>query len=346
VLEKKRRFQAMDDTAAPSRHDRYALIIYQVNHVKQDIDNLQLRVMLAIRRTLRRAEQQLAGAWRQRGGCMNPHRKRWLATTLAAAGLFVLGGLGATAQGGTPAAATGGDDHPAHIHVGSCDNLDPNPTYPLTDVMLPQNGTAPSGDVAPAIPVEQSVTTVDAKLADLQSGGYAINIHHSADDIGTYIACGNLGGAVVNDTLVVGLHELNDSGHSGIAMLTAQDDQTVVTVYLAQGLSGAAMPAMGTPAAGAASAAAAAGTATANAVTVHMQNLSYNPATVEIPVGGTVTWVNDDPVPHTATARDRSLLQSGTIAPGQSFSQTFDMAGTIEYFCEFHANMNGTIVVK
>ena len=40
------------------------------------------------------------------------------------------------------------------------------------------------------------------------------------------------------------------------------------------------------------------------------------------------------------------MLQSGAIKPGESFTQTFDKAGTFEYFCEFHPNMKGTIVVK
>ena len=40
------------------------------------------------------------------------------------------------------------------------------------------------------------MTTVDATLEDLRSGGYAINIHQSAEDIGTYIACGNLSGVI------------------------------------------------------------------------------------------------------------------------------------------------------
>jgi len=273
---------------------------------------------------------------------------RSVVTGLAIAGLFMLGGIGAAAQEATPAAGGTGDDHPAHIHVGTCDNLDPNPTYPLTDVTLPPNAAgAATGDAA-AIPVERSDTTVDAALDKLQSGGYAINVHKSAADIGTYIACGNLGGTIDTSmnadqggVLAVGLHELNNSGHSGIAVLVARGDKTDVHVYLAQGLMGAA------GAVAAASAApAAAGTATANATTVDIMNIAYNPAQITIPVGTTVTWTNSDPVPHTVTAQDRSLLQSGTIDPGKSFSHTFDKAGTVDYFCEFHANMHGTIVVQ
>ena len=78
---------------------------------------------------------------------------------------------------------------------------------------------------------------------------------------------------------------------------------------------------------------------------VDIVNFSFNPDPITVPVGGTVTWTNRDGVPHTATARERDVLQSGAIAPGTSFSQTFDQAGEFQYFCEFHPNMEGTIVV-
>jgi plastocyanin len=82
------------------------------------------------------------------------------------------------------------------------------------------------------------------------------------------------------------------------------------------------------------------------AITVTIANFAYDPDPVEVPVGGAVTWTNQDTAPHTATAEDRAVLQSGRLNQGQSFTQTFGTAGTYEYFCEFHANMNGTIVVE
>jgi plastocyanin len=70
--------------------------------------------------------------------------------------------------------ATGG--HPVHIHQGTCDDLDPNPAYPLENVDA--NG--------------ESTTTVDISLTDLLASPYAINVHKSADEIGIYVACGEI----------------------------------------------------------------------------------------------------------------------------------------------------------
>ncbi len=84
-----------------------------------------------------------------------------------------------------------------------------------------------------AIPVEWSVTTVAASLADIVAGGHAINVHESAENIGNYIACGDIGGTMMGDSdLAIGLGTLNDSGYSGIARLHDNGDgTTTVTVY-------------------------------------------------------------------------------------------------------------------
>ena len=257
-----------------------------------------------------------------------------LAGSLMLALAIATGAPGARAQG-----EGGSDLHPAHIHVGSCDELDPNPTFMLTDIALAATEADAGVDAAAAIPVERGVTTVDAALEDLRTGGYAINIHQSAEDIGTYIACGNLSGALDDDgALVVGLGELNDSGHSGIAVLTEQGEQTNVSVYLTEQTAGGTA----TPNAETGDDSA----AVTDAVMVDIKDLAYMPDPVEIPAGATVTWTNSDAVPHTATAEDRAVLQSGTLNQGDSFSQTFAEPGTFDYFCEFHADMKGTIVVQ
>lgn len=264
-------------------------------------------------------------------------RSRISATMLLAGGLLLWGGMTSTAQEGTPAA--GGDDHPAHIHVGSCENLDPNPTYMLTNVAAPAGPSDATNGAA--IPVERSTTQVEDSLENLRTAGYAIVVHHSVDDIGTYIACGNLTGELdAGGSLVVGLSELNGSSHTGIAILSPNGDETDVNLYLTQASSGAVSA---TPEA---AAMADHQMAASDAVEVAIKDLAYNPATLTVPVGSTVTWTNDDTVPHTVTAKDRAALQSGTLDAGQTYRETFDDPGTFDYFCEFHANMKGSIIVE
>lgn len=73
-------------------------------------------------------------------------------------------------------AAMGSIAQPAHIHMGSCVNLDPTPAYALADV---KNG--------------KSTSTVDVALDDLRKGGFAINVHMSSAQIQVYVACGDIG---------------------------------------------------------------------------------------------------------------------------------------------------------
>lgn len=87
----------------------------------------------------------------------------------------------------------------------------------------------------------------------------------------------------------------------------------------------------------------------ATTVTISEQNLRFNPATVTVAVGTTVTWVNNDPqgLPHTTTS-DSGLWDSGNMSVGQSFSHTFTQPGTFTYRCTLHQaqGMTGTIVVQ
>ena len=78
---------------------------------------------------------------------------------------------------------------------------------------------------------------------------------------------------------------------------------------------------------------------------VRIFNLAYEPATLEVAVGTTVTWTNDDGVPHTATSAD-GAFDTNTIAAGTTGEVTFDTAGTFDYVCAFHPGMVGTIVVS
>jgi len=65
---------------------------------------------------------------------------------------------------------------PTHIHIGTCGNINKAPEYPLRNTV---NGAATT--VVPGV-----------KLSDLMAGKYAVNVHKSGDDLGTYVSCGNV----------------------------------------------------------------------------------------------------------------------------------------------------------
>ena len=83
----------------------------------------------------------------------------------------------------------------------------------------------------------------------------------------------------------------------------------------------------------------------AAAVAIDIVNFAFSQASVEVAVGTTVTWTNNDSVAHTVTADDGSF-DSSAIDSGKTFSFTFTDAGTYSYHCDFHPNMTATIVVK
>jgi plastocyanin len=78
---------------------------------------------------------------------------------------------------------------------------------------------------------------------------------------------------------------------------------------------------------------------------VTISDFQFAPTSVTIDVGDTVTWTNDGPTPHSATADDGGF-DTGIFDAGQSRSETFDQAGTFAYFCTPHPNMRGTITVR
>jgi len=77
---------------------------------------------------------------------------------------------------------------------------------------------------------------------------------------------------------------------------------------------------------------------------VSIVQLSFSPQELEVVVGETVTWSNDDTVGHTATAADGSF-NTGIMAIGAEASIAFDAAGTFDYFCAIHPEMTATITV-
>ncbi len=162
---------------------------------------------------------------------------------------------GGTAPGTTPvtvpetAPLTGvggliqpGEPLPARIYAGRCGSLGAEPAFQLIDVGAVEGieaGEAPQGALT-AIPAEFSTTVVNAPLADLLATEHAIDVRVDDTDPATSIACGDVGGPVEagteGDELAVGLRERGQSAYSGIAWLQAEEERTLVRVFLARGL--------------------------------------------------------------------------------------------------------------
>jgi plastocyanin len=79
--------------------------------------------------------------------------------------------------------------------------------------------------------------------------------------------------------------------------------------------------------------------------TVVITDFQFTPPTITVQQGDTVTWTNEGPTPHSATAPDGSF-DTGVFPAGESRSQTFAEAGTFSYICTPHPNMTGTVVVN
>src|ERR1700719_2564155 len=82
-----------------------------------------------------------------------------------------------------------------------------------------------------------------------------------------------------------------------------------------------------------------------NASEVKIDNFSFGPAELKVPVGATVTWTNRDDIPHTAVSNDK-IFKSQVLDTDEKFSFTFSKPGTYEYFCSIHPKMTGKVVVQ
>ncbi len=78
---------------------------------------------------------------------------------------------------------------------------------------------------------------------------------------------------------------------------------------------------------------------------VKIDNFSFGPQTVTVPVGATVIWINHDDIPHTVVSTD-GLFKSKVRDTDETFSYTFTKADTYPYFCSVHPKMTGKVVVQ
>jgi len=78
---------------------------------------------------------------------------------------------------------------------------------------------------------------------------------------------------------------------------------------------------------------------------VKIDNFSFGPETLTVPVGATVTWTNKDDIPHTTVSTD-GAFKSKVMDTDEKFSYTFTKPGTYSYFCSVHPKMTGKVVVQ
>jgi plastocyanin len=80
---------------------------------------------------------------------------------------------------------------------------------------------------------------------------------------------------------------------------------------------------------------------------VKIDNFTFGPAALTVPVGTMVTWTNKDDIPHTvASTDDPKAFKSKVLDTGEKFSFTFSKAGTYPYFCSIHPKMTGKVIVQ
>jgi plastocyanin len=84
--------------------------------------------------------------------------------------------------------------------------------------------------------------------------------------------------------------------------------------------------------------------ATDNAA-VKIDNFTFGPKTLTVKTGTTVTWTNQDDIPHTVASTTKQF-KSKALDTDDKFSFTFTTPGNYEYFCSLHPHMTGTIVVE
>jgi hypothetical protein len=156
------------------------------------------------------------------------------------------------------------DGHPVRLQEGTCDN--PGPVaYSANGV-----GATVSLDGRPipaaahfgsdrAIPMQTSETTFETNLSSFIKGDHAIVVYESDEAMDEEIACGTIGGALTvqmagmvmpGDELASGLAEVNDSGHSGIALFRADGPNSTLRIFLMDTVEAAAGVAAATPGSG------------------------------------------------------------------------------------------------
>ena len=82
-----------------------------------------------------------------------------------------------------------------------------------------------------------------------------------------------------------------------------------------------------------------------DATSIQIENIAFSPETITIKKGTTLTWTNKDSVGHTVTGDDGEGPDSGPLGQGETYSYTFNEAGSFAYHCKPHPSMKATVIV-
>ena len=129
------------------------------------------------------------------------------------------------------------------------------------------------------------------------------------------------------------------AAQSGMADMAGMDQAPAAALpEVADVLPGAAAPAAAAPAAV---------TGSSSTASVDMMGYKFSPANLTIKVGDTVTWTNHDTAPHNVVISDGPVkFTSPTLNTGDTYTYTFTVAGTYDYYCSIHPDMQASITVE
>jgi plastocyanin len=81
-------------------------------------------------------------------------------------------------------------------------------------------------------------------------------------------------------------------------------------------------------------------------IEIKIDNFSFGPMTMTVAAGTTVTWTNNDDVPHTVVSDDKTTFKSKALDTDEKFSYTFTKPGKYPYFCSVHPKMMAEVIVQ
>jgi plastocyanin len=87
------------------------------------------------------------------------------------------------------------------------------------------------------------------------------------------------------------------------------------------------------------------GGSTPGANEVWIQGMAFDPSTITVTTGTSITWTNKDAIGHSVTS-DNGVFDSGILNSTETFSYTFNTAGTFAYHCKVHSSMTASVIVK